>query len=47
MLGIFRAVQAGGGTLVVVTHSGHVAAIAERVVHIRDGQILREVREVA
>ncbi len=47
MLGIFRSLHAEGRTLVVVTHSEHVAAIAERVVHIRDGQILREVREVA
>ncbi len=47
MLEIFRSLHAEGRTLVVVTHSEHVAAIAERVVRIRDGRIFDEVREVA
>ena len=39
ILEIFRTLHAEGRTLVVVTHSEQVAATAERVVRIRDGQI--------
>ena len=39
ILAIFRTLHAEGRTLVVVTHSEEVAATAERVVRIRDGQI--------
>ena len=47
ILAIFRGLHAEGRTLVVVTHSERVAEVAQRVVRIRDGQILDEVREVA
>jgi putative ABC transport system ATP-binding protein len=42
LLGIFRELHREGHTLVVVTHSEDVAAVAERVVRIRDGAIERE-----
>jgi putative ABC transport system ATP-binding protein len=47
ILRIFRSLHAEGRTLVVVTHSERVAQVAQRVVRIRDGQILDEVDEVA
>ncbi len=39
ILGLFRELHREGRTLVVVTHSEEVAAVAERVVRIRDGAI--------
>jgi len=47
ILGLFRELHGEGRTLVVVTHSEQVAAFAQRVVRIRDGQILGEERAVA
>ena len=43
ILGLFSELHREGRTLVVVTHSEEVAAVAERVVHIRDGAIEQEV----
>jgi putative ABC transport system ATP-binding protein len=34
--------RAGGATLVLVTHDPAVAALASRLVHLRDGRIERE-----
>jgi putative ABC transport system ATP-binding protein len=43
---LLRDLNAGGRTLVVVTHDPSVAAYADRVVHLRDGRILEiETRE--
>jgi putative ABC transport system ATP-binding protein len=39
ILGIFRELHREGSTIVAVTHSEEVAAVAERVVRIRDGRI--------
>jgi putative ABC transport system ATP-binding protein len=39
ILEIFRDLHRRGSTIVLVTHSREVAATAERVVHVRDGQI--------
>jgi putative ABC transport system ATP-binding protein len=41
ILAIFRELHRAGGTIVAVTHSEEVAAVAERVVRIRDGRIER------
>jgi ABC-type lipoprotein export system ATPase subunit len=32
----------GGRTVIVVTHDSDVAALAERVLHMRDGRLVRE-----
>jgi putative ABC transport system ATP-binding protein len=39
ILGIFGALHAGGATIVLVTHDAEVAAAAERVIHVRDGEV--------
>jgi putative ABC transport system ATP-binding protein len=39
VLGLFRRLHDDGQTIVMVTHSDEVAAGADRIVHMRDGQI--------
>ena len=39
ILGGFGALPAEGATIVLVTHDAEVAAAAERVIHVRDGQV--------
>lgn len=39
---LFRQLRADGTTLVVVTHDEHLAAAAQRVVHMRDGIVVEE-----
>jgi putative ABC transport system ATP-binding protein len=43
VLGLIDRLNAGGKTIVLVTHDERVAARAHRVVHMKDGQIDREV----
>jgi putative ABC transport system ATP-binding protein len=40
ILGLFRRINTGGATLVVVTHDERLAAQASRVIHMQDGQIV-------
>ena len=42
VLSLLREVQAGGQTLVLVTHDARVAAAADRVVSLRDGLVVDE-----
>ena len=37
-----QAVQDGGQTTVMVTHDAHAAAIADRILFLADGQVVRE-----
>lgn len=39
ILGIFSELHRRGSTIVLVTHNREVASVAERVIHVRDGQI--------
>jgi putative ABC transport system ATP-binding protein len=42
VLGLLRAAHAGGQTLLLATHDARVAAAADRVVTMRDGELTRE-----
>lgn len=42
-----RRVHATGATVVLVTHDAEVARVADRVVHMRDGRVVRDERRVA
>jgi putative ABC transport system ATP-binding protein len=44
IMALFAHLHATGHTIVVVTHEADVAAFAPRVVHLRDGQIEKDVR---
>jgi ABC-type lipoprotein export system ATPase subunit len=41
---VFTDLHRGGTTIVMVTHSQEVAAYTERVIDMRDGQIIRDTR---
>jgi putative ABC transport system ATP-binding protein len=43
IMALFDKLHAGGNTIVLVTHEADVAAHAHRIVHIRDGQVERDV----
>jgi putative ABC transport system ATP-binding protein len=47
VLGLFRELHAHGNTVVLVTHDPGIAARADRRVELRDGLLLRDVREKA
>jgi len=44
LMELFRRLHADGQALVVVTHDPGIAAFAERVVFLRDGQVVDDVR---
>jgi putative ABC transport system ATP-binding protein len=43
IMALFEKLHAGGNTIVLVTHEADIAAHAHRVIHIRDGQVERDV----
>jgi putative ABC transport system ATP-binding protein len=43
IMALFEKLHAGGNTIVLVTHEADIAAHANRVIHIRDGQVERDV----
>jgi putative ABC transport system ATP-binding protein len=47
IMGVFDRLHAAGNTIVLVTHEADIAAYAHRAIHIRDGQVERDVRRAA
>jgi putative ABC transport system ATP-binding protein len=45
ILGLFHRLHEQGHTIIIVTHDREVAGQAERIIHIRDGQIERDERK--
>ena len=43
IMALFERLYTGGNTIVLVTHEADIAAHAHRVIHIRDGQVERDV----
>ncbi len=47
IMALFAKLHEGGNTIVLVTHEPEVAAHAHRAIHIRDGQVEKDVRRAA
>lgn len=47
IMALFARLHVGGNTIILVTHEAEVAAFAHRVLHLRDGQIEKDVRRAA
>jgi putative ABC transport system ATP-binding protein len=47
IMGLFERLHASGNTVVLVTHEPDIAAYAHRAIHIRDGQVEKDVRRAA
>ena len=47
IMGVFDKLHETGNTIVLVTHEADIAAYAHRVIHIRDGQVEKDVKRAA
>ncbi|MDQ3487197.1 MAG: ABC transporter ATP-binding protein [Acidobacteriota bacterium] len=47
IMGVFDRLHGAGNTIVLVTHESDIAAYAHRTIHIRDGQVEKDVRRAA
>jgi putative ABC transport system ATP-binding protein len=47
IMGVFDRLHGNGNTIVLVTHEPDIAAYAHRVIHIRDGQVEKDVKRAA
>jgi putative ABC transport system ATP-binding protein len=47
IMALFARLHEAGNTIVLVTHEADVAAFAHRTIHIRDGQVEKDVRQAA
>jgi putative ABC transport system ATP-binding protein len=47
IMGLFARLHQTGNTIVLVTHEADVAAFAHRTIHIRDGQVEKDVKQAA
>jgi len=46
-MALFARLHEAGNTIILVTHEADIAAFAHRIVHLRDGQIEKDVRRAA
>jgi putative ABC transport system ATP-binding protein len=47
IMALFARLHAAGNTIILVTHEADIAAYAHRSIHLRDGQVERDVRQAA
>jgi putative ABC transport system ATP-binding protein len=47
IMALFARLHEAGNTIILVTHEADIAAFAHRIVHLRDGQIEKDVRRAA
>jgi putative ABC transport system ATP-binding protein len=47
IMGVFERLYGSGNTIILVTHEADIAAFAHRVIHIRDGQVEKDVQRSA
>jgi len=47
IMGVFERLHGGGNTIILVTHEADIAAYAHRTIHIRDGQVEKDVLRAA
>jgi putative ABC transport system ATP-binding protein len=47
IMALFNRLHQGGNTIVLVTHEPDVAAFAKRTIHLRDGQVEKDVKQAA
>jgi putative ABC transport system ATP-binding protein len=47
IMGVFEKLHQAGNTIVLVTHEAEIAAYAHRTIHIRDGQVEKDVKRAA
>ena len=47
IMALFARLHEAGNTIVLVTHEADVAAFAHRTIHVRDGQVEKDVRQAA
>jgi len=47
IMALFARLHEAGNTIVLVTHEADIAAFAHRIIHLRDGQVEKDVRQAA
>jgi putative ABC transport system ATP-binding protein len=47
IMALFARLHEAGNTIVLVTHEADIAAFAHRTIHLRDGQVEKDVRQAA
>src|SRR5687767_9472687 len=45
IMGLFARLHEGGNTIILVTHEADIAAYARRAIHLRDGQVEKDVQQ--
>jgi putative ABC transport system ATP-binding protein len=47
IMALFARLHQGGNTIILVTHEADIAAFARRTIHLRDGQVEKDVSQAA